>query len=199
MTVLFCMRFLPALCGLVGHSPLERKKETICKAREQGSSQTARESLKTSTQTPFLPLVQDIRAQSRDEITTKAQEAMVLKAESTADSECQSSSKTIQTSFYCMQYGNGKAKSTALTVRRTTRRARKNCRSYDEPTANDYSEKTAEGQSAVRFATVTPEMQSRKSQRHLSVSNAENCSPHERGEVHYVSSVTQRGKKRSKV
>lgn len=195
----FCMSFSLTLLGLVGHSAVERKKEKVCKHRKRGSSQAVSQSSKRPIQTPALPLVQDIRAQGKDAVTTMSQVAMVLKAENIEDSECQSSAKTMQTSVFCMQYSNPKAKSTALTVRRTTRRAATKRMSCTKPTAKDCHEVTSEGQSAVSFEMVTPEPQSRKSQRHLAVSNERNSSPHQTGEVSDASVVYQKGRKMCKV
>lgn len=181
------MRFLLALPAFVGHSAV--KKEKACKHRKQRSSQTASQSSKSAAQTPGLPLVQDVRAQGSDAVTTEAQAAVVLKAESIEDSECQSSSKNMQASVFCMQYGNAKAKSTALTVRRKTRRARTKHMSCAKPTAKDCHEVTAEGQSEI----VTRELQSRKSQTHSAVCSKRNSSPHQTGEVSDLSGVYQRG------
>ncbi|KAB5550387.1 hypothetical protein PHYPO_G00053180 [Pangasianodon hypophthalmus] len=173
-----------------GHSAVERKKEKVGKHRKRGSSQVASQSSKSPTQTPALPLVQDIRAQGRDPVTTVP---VVLKQESIEDLDCQSSSKTKQTTVFCMQYGNAKAKSTVLTVRRTTRRKKTKHTSCAKPTAKDCHEVTAEGQPALSYEIVTPEPQRRESQRHLAVSNERNSSPHQTGEINDVSGVYQRG------
>ncbi|MCJ8740108.1 hypothetical protein PDJAM_G00055150 [Pangasius djambal] len=165
-----------------GHSAVERKKEKVCKHRK-----------KSPTQIPALPLDQDVRAQGRDAVTTEAQVPVVLKQESIEDLECQSGSKTKQTSVFCMQYDNAKAKSTVLTVRRTTRRKKTKHMSCAKPTAKDYHEVTAEGQPALSYEIVTPEPQRRESQRHLAVSNERNSSPHQTGEMNDVSGVYQRG------
>lgn len=197
-TVSAYYRFLLALLGLLGHSAVERKKEKVCKHRKRGSCQVASQSSKSPTQTPALPLVQDIRAQGRDAVTTEAQVAIVLKAVSVEDCECQSSSKTMQASVFCTQDSNAKAKSTALTVRRATRRAGTKWKSSDKPTAKDCHEVYAEGQSAVSFEIVTPEPQSRRNQRHLAVSER-SSSCHQTREVSDVSGVYQRGRKMCKV
>lgn len=191
----FCMRFLLALLGFVGHISVERKNEKVCKRRKRGSSQTASRSSKSPTQTPSLPMVQDIGAQGRDAVTTEAQVAMVLKAECVEDSECQSSSWTMQASVFCMQNSNVEANSTALTVKRKTRRAGTKLISYAKQTAKDGYKVTAEGQSALSFEIITPEPQHRKRQRRLAVSNKRSSSPHRKGEVSDVSGVYQRGRK----
>lgn len=160
----------------------------------------ASQSSESPAQTSALPLVHDIRAQGRDAVTTEAQVATVLKLESIdiEDSECQSSSRTMQASVFCMQYSNAKAKSTALTVRRTTRRAATKRMSCAKPTAKDRHEVCAEGQSVVSFEIVTPEPQSRKSPRLLAVSER-NKPRHQTGEVNDVTGVYQRGRKMCKV
>lgn len=165
---------------------MERKKEKVCKHKKRESCDKASQSSKSPAQTPALHLVQDIRSENRNAVTTKAQVAMVLKAETIEDSECQSGS------VCCLQYGNTKAKNTALTVRRTTRRAGRRRTRCAKPTANDCH---AEGQPAISFEMMTPEPYSRKSQRHLTVCNERNSSPHQTVELSDVSSVYQRGKK----
>lgn len=186
------MRFLLALLGFVGHSAVEQKKENVCKHRKQRSRQAASQYSTGPTQTPCLPMVQDIRAQGRDAVTTESQVATVMKAKSVKDSKCQSISSNKQASVFDMHYGKAKAKSTALTVRRKTRKAGTKRLSCATTTAKDCHDVTTEGQSAVSFEIVTPESQIRKSQRRVVVSNS---SPHHTGKVSEVLGVFQRGRK----
>ncbi|KAK2831413.1 hypothetical protein Q7C36_016499 [Tachysurus vachellii] len=171
-----------------GHSAGERKKEKFYKPRKRGSCDKASQSSKSPAQTPALHQVQDIRPQCSDAVTTETQVERLLKSESIKDFECESSSKAMQASVFCMQYGFTKAKNTALTVRRTTRKTGIKHMSCSNPTANDCH---TDSQSAMSFDISNPEPHSRK--RHLTVCNERNGSSHQTGEVHEVSSVYQRG------
>lgn len=175
---------------------MQKKKESVCQSRKRRSSQTASQSSKKPTQSPSLPVIQDIRAQDRDAVNTESHVAMVLKAEKRIeDSECQSITKNTQASVFCIESSNAEIKSPALTVRRKSRRAGIKYTSCAKPTTKDCLEVTAEGQSAVRFEIVTPAVKSRKIQRHLAVSNKRSSSPCHAGGVSDVSDVLQRGEK----
>lgn len=184
------MRLLQVLLGLVGHSAVERKKEKFYKPRKRGSCDKASQSSKSPAQTPALHQIQDIRPQSSDAVTTETQVERMLKSESIKDCECESSSKAMQASVFCMQYGSTKAKNTALTVRRTTRKTGIKHMSCSNATASDCH---TDSQSAMSFDIGNPEPHSRK--RHLTVCNERNGSSHQTGEMCEVSSVYQRGKK----